>query len=81
MRALAHGELFHNAREDMNEVPFLVVAFECGVKLPLAPLLRQFLSKIPLYLLQVSPTLWKNLLALSIMQHRAHTWTPRLEEL
>lgn len=49
IRAPSFGELFHNTLDDKNEIPFSMVAFECGVKLPLAPLLRQFLSKMPFH--------------------------------
>lgn len=54
MKAPTYGELFHDAIKANNEVPFSVAALECEVKLTLAPLLRQFLSEIPLHLLQVS---------------------------
>lgn len=57
MWAPAYSELFHNSRDDMNKVPFLVFAFECGVRLPLTPLLKQFLSEMPLHPLEVSLTL------------------------
>lgn len=60
MRALACGELFHDALEADNEIPFSVGALECGVQLPLTPLLQQLLSDIPLHLMQVSPALWEN---------------------
>lgn len=72
IRALARSELFHDAIEADNEVPFPVAALECEVRLPLPPLLRQLLSKIPLHLLQASLALWENLLALIIMWHKAH---------
>lgn len=82
MRTPAHDELFHDAIEANNEIPFPVVALECGVRLPLAPpLLWQLLNDIPLHLMQVSPTLWKNLLALINIWRRAHAWSPNLEEL
>lgn len=40
MRALARSKHFHDAIENNNEIPFLVMALEYGVKLPLASLLR-----------------------------------------
>lgn len=49
MKALAHGELFHNAVEDNNEIPFLIATLECGVRLSFASLLRQFLSELPFH--------------------------------
>lgn len=57
MRASACGKLFHDAVKVDNEVPFLVVALECGVRLPFPPLLRQFLSEIPFHSLQISSAL------------------------
>lgn len=57
MKALAHGELLHNAVEDKDEILFPMVALECKVKLPFTPFVRQFLSELPLHPLQVSPTL------------------------
>lgn len=81
MRLPTRDELFHDAFEANNEIPFPVAAVECGVRLPLTPLLRQLLSDIPLHPMQVSPTLWENLLALIIMWHTAHAQNPSLEEL
>lgn len=48
MRVLARGELPSNTQEDENEISFPVIAFECGVKPPLAFFMRQFLSELPL---------------------------------
>lgn len=81
MRVLAHDELFHNARDDVNEIPFLMAPFKCGVRLSFIPLLRQFLSEMPLHPLQVSSALWENLLGLSIIWHKAHAQPPSLKEL
>lgn len=49
MKALAYDELFHDVEEDNNKIPFSVAALECQVILPLAFLLRWFLSKLPLH--------------------------------
>lgn len=49
MRVLAYDKLFHNTKEDMNEIFFPVAAFKCGVRLPLAPLLGQCLSEMPFH--------------------------------
>lgn len=50
MRAPAQDELLSSDREDMNEILFLVVAFECRVRLPLAPFMRWFLSELSFHL-------------------------------
>lgn len=81
MRALACNELFHDAIEANNEILFPMATLECGVRLSLAPLLWQLLSNIPLHPIQMSLALWKNLLALIIMWHRAHARSLSLEEL
>lgn len=81
MRVPAYSELFHNVREDMNKIPLPVAALACGVRLPFTFFLRKFLNELPFHLLQVSPILWENLLALRIMWHRVHARTPSLKEL
>lgn len=79
MRVSANRELPCSVGED--EVTFFMIAFECGVKLPLAAFVRQFLSKLPLDPFQLSPAFWENLLALCIMWHRIHGCDPSMAEL
>lgn len=79
MKALAPSELPPSARED--EIAFLMIAFECGVRLPLVPFVRQLLGELPLYPLQVSLILWENLLPLCILWHKTHEWDPSVAKL
>lgn len=72
MRAITRGELPSNTMEDKNEIPILAVVLECGVRLPLAPFVKQFQSVLPLHSLHTSLVLWKNLLALCVMWHKAY---------
>lgn len=81
MRAPARGELFHDACEADNEIPLSVATLECGVQLPLALLLQQLLTDIPLHPMQVLLALWENLLTLIIMWRGAHARAPSLEKL
>lgn len=81
MRVPTQGEMLSNIVEGGDETPFLVVALEFGVKFPLTPFVRQFLSELPLHLLQVSLALWKNLLALCVMWHKAYGQDPNMAEL
>lgn len=55
MRVPTYRELPLSSRED--EIAFLMIGFDCGVKLPLAPFVRWILSELPLHPLQVSPVL------------------------
>lgn len=57
MKAPASDELLSNACEDGNEILFLIITFNCGVRLSLALFLRQFLSELPLHPFQASSTL------------------------
>lgn len=57
MRASTRGELLANVREDKDEISVPVMAFECGVRLLLAPFVRSFLGELPVHPLQVSPAL------------------------
>lgn len=54
MRAPKIGELPLRPHKESGEIAFLTVVLECGVRLPLAPLVRKVLNEFPLYLLQVA---------------------------
>lgn len=81
MRALKPNELLDNALEGMDEIPFLTMAFECKVRLPLALFVRRFLSQLPLHPFQVSLDVEENCLALYITWHKAYGQDPIMEEL
>lgn len=57
------GELPHHACEDIREIAFPLIAFECGVRLPLAPIVRRLLSKFLLHPIQVASALWEHCLS------------------
>lgn len=76
MRALRRNVLPQEAHEDLNEILFSLIALECRVRLPLALYVRQLLSELSLHLLQVSPSLWENMIALYIMWHNVHGQDP-----
>lgn len=48
MRASGKGELPRHAREVLDKIPFSMVAFECGVRVPLASFVRRVLNGFPL---------------------------------
>lgn len=49
MKAQMRNMLPREAREDLDEIPFSLIALECGVRLPLASFIRQLLSKLSLH--------------------------------
>lgn len=54
MRVRTQDELPANVWEGEDEILFPITALKYGVRLPLALFVRQFLSDLPLHLLQVS---------------------------
>lgn len=51
IRAPAHEELPPSAKENENEIAFLVITFECEVRFLFVSFVRQFLGELPLHLL------------------------------
>lgn len=64
--------LFQEARENLDKISFPLVMLEYRLRLPLAPYARWLLSELPLHPLQVSLSLWENMLALCIMWHKVY---------
>lgn len=81
MKALAQGKMSSIVMEGGNEILFPIVALECVVRLPFAPIVRQFPSELPFYPLQAPMALWKKPLALCVIWHRAHRQDPSMVDL
>lgn len=81
IRALGRNGLPRDAREELNEIPFLLVALKCGVRLLFASFMRRLLSELPSHPFQVLSSLWENSLALCMMWYRVHGRDPTFEEL
>lgn len=81
MRAPMMGEVPQQAHKELGEIAFLIVALECGVRLPLAPFIGRLLSDFSLHPLLVSPTLWEQCLALCVLWHKLHSRDPSCKEL
>lgn len=64
MRALGKNVLPQKAHEELKKISFPLVVLECEVRHPFALFVRQLLSKLSLNPLQVSLSLWENILAL-----------------
>lgn len=72
MRVPRVGELPYHPREDTVKIAFPLIAFECRVRLPLAPFIKRLLSEFPLHLFQLAPALWEHYISQCVLWHRIH---------
>lgn len=49
MKVLRLDVVSSDAQEEENKIPFSIVTFKCGVRFPLAPFIKKFLSELPFY--------------------------------